>query len=345
VAKAPLTLRDIAEATGFSVPTVCNVLGSRGNAYNERTRKRITDAARRLKYRPNALARGVRRGRFGAIGLLVSMSRGGDLLPPRLQRGIARSLDGRDNHLVTFWAKDRDFADASSFPKMLRQHMVDGVLVNYHYDVPERIQEQVRGSGVPVVWINSRFETDCIYPDESDAARTATAELIRLGHEKIAYVEWSHGAEDLAGHFSIPDRFDGYLQGMKEAGLEPDARWRGRGPATARMRRAAEWLSPPDRPTALLVTNPRHAAQILAVATLRLGLDVPGDLSVVTFGPTHASFNFGGPEPASMRLAWDELGREAARMLLGRIERPDLPAANRTVRRCLYPGEALAGPK
>ena len=68
----PTRLEDVAEAAGVHVSTVSRVLNGRGAAaVRPETRERIEEAATRLRYRPNAIARGLKLASAGALGLLV----------------------------------------------------------------------------------------------------------------------------------------------------------------------------------------------------------------------------------------------------------------------------------
>ena len=58
------SLKRIAEMTGLSVPTVVQVLGSRGHRYRQQTRERVQEAAAQIGYRPNAASKALHQGRF-----------------------------------------------------------------------------------------------------------------------------------------------------------------------------------------------------------------------------------------------------------------------------------------
>ena len=78
------------------------------------------------------------------------------------------------------------------------------------------------------MWVNAKFEVDCVYPDDYGAAKSATRQLIELGHRRIAFV---HFINPLFGatfeesrprfHYSVEDRAFGYRDAMREAGLSP----------------------------------------------------------------------------------------------------------------------------
>ncbi|HEX8552569.1 MAG TPA: LacI family DNA-binding transcriptional regulator [Abditibacteriaceae bacterium] len=66
----PVTAKDVARELNLSQPTVSRILsGARGHRASEETRMRVEEAARRLGYRPNAVAQSLRRGRTGIIGI------------------------------------------------------------------------------------------------------------------------------------------------------------------------------------------------------------------------------------------------------------------------------------
>jgi DNA-binding LacI/PurR family transcriptional regulator len=67
----PVTINDIAAATGVAASTVSRALNNPGRV-NPATRERIEAAARELRYVPNSQARALSSGRTGAIAVLVS---------------------------------------------------------------------------------------------------------------------------------------------------------------------------------------------------------------------------------------------------------------------------------
>src|SRR5688572_22740219 len=71
----PVTIREIAESTGLSIPTVGNVLGRAAHRYSQQTRERVLKAAADMGYVPNSSARAIRRGRFDCAALVLSRSK------------------------------------------------------------------------------------------------------------------------------------------------------------------------------------------------------------------------------------------------------------------------------
>src|SRR5512147_1317513 len=90
----PVTLEEIAKATGFSIPTVSRALTNSNYPVNPATRQRIVDAAQAMGYRPNLSARSLRTDQTNTIGIIVD-----DLLSPfvpPIVRGIQDYLKQHD---------------------------------------------------------------------------------------------------------------------------------------------------------------------------------------------------------------------------------------------------------
>ena len=323
-----VTLKEIAVESGVSPPVVSLVLNNKGQRFRPETRKRVLRAAHQLGYRPNVSARSMATGRFGCVALLLTTNREFSHLPVQLLDGIQAELADHELHLTIAQIPDEKLTSEGFVPKILREYLADGMLVNYHYRIPEKMTAIIREHNIPSIWMNVRRDRNCVYPDEFAAGRRAVEHLVALGHRRIGFVDYSHGKAVLdESHFSAADRAGGYLAGMKDAGLTPRVvRGDGRSvPYVERLAFTREWLTAAERPTAVACYSTDTAGAVMAAA-LKVGLDVPGDLSVMAFDD-HASHMLGAPM-TTLLLPNFEMGREAVRMVLTRIEPPpkDLPA-------------------
>jgi DNA-binding LacI/PurR family transcriptional regulator len=88
-----VTLKNIAENTGVSIGTVSAVLNKKrgGIRVGEATRLRVMEVARKLNYKPNTIARGLRTGRSYLIGVLISSQINTSFVPELIQ-GIEEVL-------------------------------------------------------------------------------------------------------------------------------------------------------------------------------------------------------------------------------------------------------------
>lgn len=311
-----ITLKQIAAQVGLTQPAVSNILNNKGHLYRTETREKVLRVAKELGYRTNAAAKATATGRFGAIAMLLSTEPHRSSLFTGMMDGIQDGLAELDLHLTVAKLPDEKLTNTGYVPKILRQLMADGLLINYNADIPPSLIELIAEYRVPSVWINSRQEANCVFPDDLDAGHQATRRLLALGHQRIAFVSYSGGS-----HYSTCDRQAGYKAAMAEAGL-PSRIITRELPRAKRVAYSTSWLSEPerDRPTAVICYSETTAWPTIDAARA-LGMRVPPDLSVVTFHGGRcdetgfAIDTFVNPTQA--------VGRESVRMLLAKIEDPN----------------------
>jgi LacI family transcriptional regulator len=332
---AGVTIRDIAVRSGLSVPTVSKILNDKGS-YPDSTRDRVQRVARELGYRPNRSARAMQSGRFGCVALLGSTIASRSVLPEQLLAGVMDVLAEHDLQLLLAALPDASLADDGYVPRILREWMVDGLLINYNADIPAALAQVIEGHQLPAVWINSKQEHDCVFPDDFEAAREAAERLINLGHRRIAYVDWVG-----VTHYSRADRARGYEEAMAARGLTPTL-IAAEG-THSHLVLAERVLDRPaaERPTAVITYAP-FMATTLAYAAARRGRRVPEDLSLVCFN-NRVERTIGQALDA-MVLPEAEMGRLAVEMLLQKIEDPSRRLAPRAVRATYGAGEMVAPP-
>jgi LacI family transcriptional regulator len=311
-----VTISQLAERTGLSPITVSRALRGVGRMGDD-TRKRIVHEATKMGYRPNSSARAMRTGRFGCVGALLSTRESASVMPAPLLRGIDDALAERNVHLTLSHLPDDKLLDAGYIPKILTDWMVDGLLVNYTHYIPRQMIDLIEENEIPSIWLNTKQDGNCVYPDDHAAALDVTRHLLELGHRRIAYADYyNFGTEE--SHYSNSDRYAGYAAAMQAAGLAPrrlgDVQHADRVPYTR------QWLSAVDRPTAVVAYSPMMTGHAILYAAATVGLNVPADLSLVTFNDV-ATYEF-DVKVATALLPEAQLGREAVAMLFEKIELP-----------------------
>lgn len=334
-----ISSRDVALKAGVSQTTVSYVLSGRENiAIPDATRKRVLEAAADLGYRANSSAKAMRSGRFGSVSLLLSENPSMSILPSERLEGILDALEAVGMHLIVSRFADAALADREQMPRILRELMADGLLINYNTNLPDHMAERIAQNCIPAVWVNSKQDADCVYPDDWDAARRATETLLELGHRRIAFA--THTGTT---HYSYEDRMNGYTQAMIAAGLAPQRleTWREL-PALPARNAVISWLNGNDAPTAIL-TYATETASLIFAAALALGLNIPADLSLLTFNARPVDLF--GPTLATMLLPEREIGRNAVEMLLAKIKTPEQTFAPASLACELLAGDTLASPQ
>src|SRR5947209_13182749 len=183
------TLKDVARAAGVSNITVSRVLTGKQSAVtiSEATRRRVLDAAARLDYRPNLMARGLRTQRSLTVGVMVE-----DITDPffaALIPEVDTVLKERGYHLLLSHAA-LDPHTARTYDRLLGS-WVDGLLVLGDRVLAREDEEEVRVHHRHVVAI-ARARDGTAIPsanvDDAAGVRLALDHLWTLGHRRVGFV-------------------------------------------------------------------------------------------------------------------------------------------------------------
>lgn len=201
---------DVARAAGVSRATVSLVLNGRTDiAIPDITRQRVHEAARTLGYRPHRSGRAMRSGKTGTLAFVLSTVAVRSLFTPRLLEGLLSGAAQHDHHLLVARLDDTQLD-----PKILREVVADGLILNYNSQLPPRLVERITDAKIPAIWINDKRDFDCVYPDDFQGAYDATRQLLAEGHTQIGYAGWNPGP-----HYSMTDRLGGYRAALAQYGL------------------------------------------------------------------------------------------------------------------------------
>ncbi|WP_043508369.1 LacI family DNA-binding transcriptional regulator [Actinomyces timonensis] len=318
---------DVAAAAGVSTTAVSFVLNSRdeGNI-SPATRERILRAAQELGYRPNHVARSLRRNSTSSIGLVTdafaSSPFGG-----RLLAAATEAANSAGNALLMMDLGGRVERAAEAI-EALESRQVDAII---YATMGFTELDEPPVSRIPLVLANCvtrRPGRPSVSPDDAGGARAALEHLAGLGHTRVAMLggHFSPGARgDEVGNVSGPIRWRAFKQAADVKGM--DARLIGRGWAIDDGYAAAmEALSLPGarRPTALFAVCDRVAAGAL-LAAARLGIPVPEDLSIIGFDDQEALAESLVPALTTVALPHALMGSTAVAMAMAaaRNDSPD----------------------
>jgi DNA-binding LacI/PurR family transcriptional regulator len=306
----PARLEDVARESGVHVSTVSRVLnGSNSLTVRPETRERIVETARRLRYRPNALARGLKLSSTGALGLLVPSLRN-----PVYSAIIRGAFDRAwEEGLVVLLAEDTGGGRAQqAYESLVGEGRIDGLLIasaRPGNPILERFAEQV----VPCVFVNRRhLGSGCnASMHEEDAGRTAAEHLIGLGHTRLGHV---------AGPLELDTasrRMRGFADAVVAAGLDApvveEAGFDERGGSDAMTR----LLRRRRGPTGVFISNINQAVGAFAAAR-GLGLGIPADVSVVGYDDDPLADYMDAPLTTIRMPLW-ELGATAVDALIAQL--------------------------
>ena len=321
-------LADIAKATGKSIQTVGIVLnGGKGNTgVSEATRLRIREVAERLGYRMNPLARAVRQGRTGSLGMLIATDSHRSYLPPHMFYGLVTQAEqsGYDIRLLHY--ADEQLSQEKEVPRVFREIMVDGLLVNY-FDNSEMIVPLHRGfrkHHIPAIWLNRDMPEDCVCFDDIGAGRDLTRMMLADGLRRIAYIDLACGPN---AHYSTRERANGYADAMREAGVAPDLTLRSV-PRPEHLEVFREWFRQRPQTEAVIGYSMENVAPLLIQVAAESGRHFGKDLQYGFFGTQDELFMF--PHYVMVQQNW-EYGEAAVRMLTQKIRQPEMALATERI--------------
>jgi LacI family transcriptional regulator len=270
------TIARVAQEAGVGVGTVSRVINGSASV-SDATRRRVLEVVAQLDYEPNAAARALSTGRTRSVGVIAPFFTRPSVIE-RL-RGVAPALGADGYQLILFAVETPEHRDAA-FRSLIGR--VDGLLSISLAPKPADL-ERLAAADVPVVLVDHAHDRlPTVTVDDVEGGRIATAHLLALGHERIAF---AGDTEDLVHGVSASSRrCVGYRRALSAAGLpvRPElVRLRPHGRDGGRVI-ARELLALDEPPTAVFAASDLQALSIIEAAEA-VGARVPQDLSVVGF--------------------------------------------------------------
>lgn len=344
------TIRDVAQRARVSTATVSRVLNQSGTVDGE-TARAVMEAVAALGYRRNVHWERLSRRSSQTLCFVLGNRSAPNSMHVRLLMACERACRAAGYDLVflplQYRADTRQ--DRLVLPRLLAdQGMVDGViLVGLHH---QNLRDALTRLGLPHVLLGNTYigpsgplKHDALVYDDVLAVREATDYLLRLGHQRIAFV----------GNTELPwfaRRYKGYQRAMRSAGqpvVSLTERWDLDNVEYGR-RAGLELLRDGLPATAVMAGNDEVAAGVWK-AMVAHGVALPRQLSLVGFGDREEA-SILEPSLTTISIFPDAIGGELAQMLLEKLRDPAQPLPARTLpcqlverASCAPPSTAAAG--
>jgi len=314
-----VTMRDVAKASGFSPATVSIVLNNAPLAQYiaPGTKKRIEEAARKLGYRPNAMARFLRSKRTHSVGVMLI-----DITDPfctPILRGIENSLYQASYAPILADAHNQKNRFERSLEMLLERHVEALIVVANWTFVDIHVLADFNKRNIPVAticWELPGDTTSSVMVDNEAGGRLAVEHLYKLGHRKIAFIRGPKMLIDSAPRWkgiqkfahSVDYEIDQSLVMQLPDWLDPNSSFEGG------FRLTEELLQKRKKFTALVAFDDLTALGAIR-AFNKAGMKVPEHCSVTGFDDVALSA-LAAPSLTTIRQPLETMGNLAVNTIL-----------------------------
>jgi LacI family transcriptional regulator len=314
-----VTMRDVATQSGFSPATVSIVLNNAPLAryIAPATKKRIEEVARKLGYRPNAMARFLRSKRTHSVGVMFF-----DITDPfctMVMRGIENGLY-QQSYVPIFADAHNQRNRFERYLEMLLERHVEALIVvaNWLF-VDIQLLGDLAKRNIPAATIGWELPGNVISSvmvDNELGARMALEHLHQLGHRKIAFIRGPKMLIDSAPRWRGIQKFaqtvgleiDPVLVQQLPESLDPTSSFE------AGFRLAEELLQRKKKFTALMAFDDLSALGAMRALT-KAGVKVPEQCSVTGFDDVAPSF-LSAPSLTTVRQPMEAMGGLAVNIIM-----------------------------
>jgi LacI family transcriptional regulator len=311
--KSPRTasIYDVARESRVSVFTVSAVVNQKTHV-RDKLRKRVEAAIRKLKYRPNLVARSLAKQRTHTIGMIVPDI--GNPFFPMVVRG-AEDAAQRHGYNLLLCNSDDSLAKEEASVELFLAKRVDGILLTKASDdFRPSVRQMIKAVNIPIVLVMRTYPEltkDAVITDDYQGAYDAVRHLARSHRRRIGLIG---GPRKVSNAMA---RWEGFRDALKAEGLpyEPDLVIEGDYRIESGYRAGHALLS--HRPDGVYVANHLMTVGLLKSAE-EMGLRCPEDFGLISFDdyPWLGVFR---PKLTTVELPKHQLGVEAAELLIRRI--------------------------
>ena len=311
-----VTIRDVANKAGVSITTVSRVLNGKDDI-SEATVQKVLAVVQEMGYASSLAARGMRSRRTNLIGLILHDV--ASLYSQEIMRGVNQVIAKIDKDLIIYTSGGLDTENVAQHERyyvaLLNGSITDGAIMV----TPTATQFTTHA---PLVIIDPNNETPAypaIIATNQEGALAAMNYLTDLGHRRIGHIA---GEMKL---ISANQRLQGYKDGLVAAGIPVDEDLIEIGDYTTETAVicAHKLLTLLDRPTAIFAANDVSAIGVYQAAK-ELGLEIPGDLSVIGFDNLREAAYL-NPPLTTIDQAIEKMGTMATEMIVKLVKGESLP--------------------
>ena len=296
-----VTIKDVAKEANVSISVVSYVLNNtKGISIRDETKEKVREAAKKLNYVSNRIARGLREQKSKCIGVVPYWDFDISIFMEMLD-GINREALANGYRIILCSAggsEDFDYLDC------FHEKIIDGVIFIAPHEGSRVVDETVhirtmQKNNVPFTLINGHTnieDVSYININFYESTFIATRALIEKGYREITYVTPE------SDYFEIRERLRGYQETMRQAGLDVQICY-------------AEQVADKIKTFRAVVTNKSDTAHMVMKEAIKQGLRIPEDFVLIA-GNTEEYCDYLFPSLSSVKIPAREIGSAAAGLLI-----------------------------
>ena len=266
---------EVAKLAGVSQSAVSRVF-TPGASSSKRTSEKVLNAAAKLGYRPNILARSLITGRSRIIGLVVANL--DNYFYPEALELISNALQKKGYHVLVFMAS-KTAGNIDDVLEEMLDYQVDGVIAA-SVAMSSDLAARCNAAGVPVVLFNRAENNErlsAVTSDNIDGGQKVAKFLIAGGYKRLGYIAGWEGAS------TQRDREAGFIEELKKHKRSLYAREVGNFNMDEARQAARKMFTAREIPDAVFVANDHMSFAVMDVIRFELGLKIPEQVSVVGY--------------------------------------------------------------
>ena len=327
------TIRDVAKKAGVSKSLVSLVMNDSPRV-SDKSRKAVLTAASELGYRRNAAARSLVSRQSQLIGVVISSAY--EMFHNEALDGVKQQVGSAHYTAFVQWGRRERETERKAIETFLEVR-VDALILLGNDLAATELEDLSRE--VPIALVGRPMKSsllDVVASDLALGSRLAVDHLVELGHRRIAHIDGGAG-------YAARARAKGYRGAMRAHGLEAVV-VRGSFVREGGVAGAEELISRSGPlPSAILAPSDMAAlgAQNVLIGQ---GLSIPEDISLVGHDDTHLA-SMMGIQLTSISQPAQEMGRQAAELVLSRLKEPAKRPRNIVVKPSLVIRRSTAPPR
>lgn len=311
------SISDLTEKLKVSKTLVSLVLNGKGDEYgiNKQTQRRVLETAKKLNYRPNLMARGLRKGHSHMIAVVVA-----DISNPfysRISKSIEDHVSKKGYNIIVCSTDEDPMKEQRLIRALVDEQNVAGIIIATTQKSASQFL-QLQKNNFPIVLVDretSTGEFDYVGVDNMKGAFIATEHLIKTGYKRIGLLKITPSFLS-----TIKERTDGYLKALGKHKIKAEKELIHEiefSNLRTGVRRAMKELTTNGKADAVFVLNSNLAAYALEYINEK-ELSVPQDIAMASFDDVEF-FSFSNPPVTAVAQPLEEIGNSAAEIMLNRL--------------------------